>query len=82
MFANLKCLGLQTLVPLKKKKYGCDNLRDKDHKIVTVNIFKMMTKLLSQQVRSPLKNVFKNKLRSQHSDEALKKQYTVEITTA
>jgi hypothetical protein len=39
MFSNVKCLGLQTLVPLTKKKYGHDDLRDKDPKIVTIKFF-------------------------------------------
>ncbi len=55
-----KMCGFVNISPTLNKKYRCDDLRDKDPKIVTVNFFKMMTKLPSLEVRSPLKNVFIN----------------------
>jgi hypothetical protein len=77
MFANLKCLGLHPLVPLKKKKkMGVMILGTKILRSSQQIFFKMMTKLLSLEVRLPLKNVLKNELGSQHSTETLKKNNT------
>ncbi len=34
--------GFVNISPTLNKKYGCDDLRDKDPKIVTVNFLKMI----------------------------------------
>ncbi len=73
MFANLKCLGLQTLVPLFFLNMCVTILGTKILRSSQKTFFLMMTKLLNLELRSSLKNVFKKLFRSLHSAGTLKK---------